>query len=190
MQLMIIWRMIKLLGSKLKDKKRKEIEEIWEIAKEIDEIKDMEYEEILDIRNDLPEGFPENYFTRQLVDLIERERLHGKDKENSVDLVMESIKALEKRVAKLEKRFELTTEEIMEKLENIEQMVAQRDNIDNEEVIEIKEYSYTEARELILNYFKMENREIFPSEFLYKFGIDLELVHKILSDLVREGKIE
>ncbi len=103
---------------------------------------------------------------------------------------MEPIKALEKRVAKLEKRFELTTEEIMEKLENIEQMVAYRDNVDNEEVIEIKEYTYTEARELILNYFKMENREIFPSEFLYKFGIDLELVHKILSDLVREGKIE
>jgi len=66
-------------------------------------------------------------------------------------------------------------------------------NIDIEsedDVIEIKDYTYDEAKKIIEDYLIEEDREVDPFEIITKFSIDIHLVQKIYTDLVNEGKAE
>ncbi len=59
-----------------------------------------------------------------------------------------------------------------------------------DDVIEIKDYTYDEAKKIIEDYLIEEDREVDPFEIITKFGIDIHLVQKIYTDLVNEGKAE
>ena len=96
------------------------------------------------------------------------------DLSNEMKEIMKSIEIIKYKL-----------DELGDRLTFIESHISQEDD-----VIEIKDYSYDEARKIIENYLIEEDREVDPFEIITKFGIDLHLIQKIYTDLVYEGKAE
>lgn len=103
------------------------------------------------------------------------------------DKVLSSVKNLETKIEDLEKIFDISTKNMERRLIRIEEMICDEDDT---EVIEIKDYTNDEARKIIEEHLKKAKRKVPIEEFVLEFGIDLSLVNKIFTDLLREGKVE
>jgi len=74
------------------------------------------------------------------------------------------------------------------RLDKLEELIC-TETIDEDEIM-IKEFTYDQARESILQFLSITEGEVYPSELMIKLGIDIKLVHKVFSDLLKEEIIE
>ena len=103
------------------------------------------------------------------------------------DKVLSTVKTLETKIEDLEKNFDISTKNLERRLIRIEEKICDEDDT---EIIEIKKYTYDEARKIIENHLKKVKRKVPIEEFVLEFGIDLPLVNEIFTDLLNEGKVE
>jgi len=174
-------------------KNKKEMDDILQFAKEVDRQKDnSEIENLINFKLnflDIIQSAIQNQPTvkpTNLVKDIKKEKLTNLE-HKTIDKLTISIKSLENKISTLEKKFDGFTEQLINRIADIEKVICIEDDGD---IIKIKDYSYEEARSIIEKYLQENDRSIYPSEFMIKFGIELKLCHQIFSDLLSEGKIE
>ena len=83
-------------------------------------------------------------------------------------------------------------EDVLKRLELLENKVKELESlIKSEKIITVKEISFEEAKELIENYIKNRKGEITsPLKLSQELQIPYEIAHKIVIELIKEGKAE
>ncbi len=66
---------------------------------------------------------------------------------------------------------------------------AVRDKLDSIESVKLRDVDYKTAKKEVLGYYE-KYPESYPSDIANTLGIDLELVYKIVNELVKEKRVE
>jgi len=99
----------------------------------------------------------------------------------------------EKTIKKLRKETMVNINEILETIPDLDVFgvwLVLRKWFNIDDIIIIEDRPYEESKEMVETYLKYVKREVEPFEIIEKFGIDLKIIHRIFTELLKEDKVE
>ena len=98
-----------------------------------------------------------------------------------------------KAIEKLKEKSIIDINEILDNIPDLDVIgiwVIFRKIFKVDDVIEIIDRPYENSKKMVEHYLEFVDREIDTFEIIEKFGIDLKIAHKIMTELLNEGKVE
>ncbi|NQE44936.1 hypothetical protein C5S31_02780 [ANME-1 cluster archaeon GoMg2] len=82
------------------------------------------------------------------------------------------------------------TQEIFKLRTELEELKSSKSCEIVEKIVVLKDVSYSEAKSMVENYLKTHKKASYMYEISNELGLNLKMVHEIVEQLIKEGKVE